>query len=485
MTDPSGRWCPSLSKKQVEVWNDTRRHLLLSGPRLCGKSIVAVHKVIKHCWLTPNARAGIFVKSTKVGISGVWSDLIDYAIPLWIEELGEQGFRVIEGPAIRGDTRQRFIKIANVHGGESEITLNSLHHGESVVEKMKGTRWSALFFDEIDVYDTPEVFEISVLQLRSIGLAYNKHLWIGTCNPHEEGQDHWLYKKWWVDPYDEKLDAKDRATFGLYEFNLLDNIFLKEEEISRLKSTYANDPDSFKRFVEGKWVADLRTCIFAGAFMPLQHVKGSIDDGTIILPTDRCTEIITGWDLGNRNHSVTFMEHVVHGAGDYYAILDEVCHINEDISIETMTLEVVAKMRELEALFGKKLKFKSWSDKNAFDYRSSVDARDHILVHTYSKGEIELIGCPKGPNSVPARIALTRQLLIQKRLYISAHCLGTVEMFKKLSKGKTKGDHIRRDKAGHIHRFDSLSYALFGENIEEIDQSLRPKLSERATAFTL
>lgn len=481
--DVNGRWYPPLAIKQLEVYNDRRRHLLLSGPRLCGKSIVAIHKILKHAYLVANARVGIFVKSTKVGISGVWSDLVDYALPLWIEELEHEGFRIIEGPAIRGDTRQRFVKISNVHGGESEITLNSLHHDDSVVEKMKGTRWSALMFDEVDIYTSPEVFEISVLQLRAIGLPYHQHLWIGTANPPEDGQEHWLYRRWFVDVYDEKIDEADRKTFGLFEFSLFDNPYLKPEEISRLKATYINDPQAYDRFVNGRWVADIRTSHFAGAFLQNQHVRGSTDEGTIILPSD--AQVYVGWDLGSRNHAVVFMQRTTHGSGDYWSVIDEISHIDGDVSIESVTLEVVAKMRELEELVGKKLRFKHWSDKSAFDYRSTIDAKEQALVSRYSNGEIELIGAPKGPNSVAARIALTRQLLIQKRLYVSAHCLGIVEMFKKLSKGKTKADPIKRDKAGHIHRFDALSYVLIGEHIDEIDQSLRPKLIERPKNFCL
>lgn len=482
--DINGRYYPALSPRQIEVYNDRRRHLLLTGPRLCGKTIVAVHKIIKHCYLVDNARAGIFVKSTKVGVSGVWSDLCDYAIPLWCSELEQEGFKIVEGPAIRGDTRQRFIRISNIHGGVSEISLNSLHHDESVVEKMKGTRWSALYFDEVDVYESPEVFEISVLQLRAIGVPYNQHLWLGTANPPEEGQEHWLYRRWFVDTQDERIDKSDRESFGLYEFTLFDNPYLKPEEIARLKATYINDPQAYDRFVNGKWVADIRKAHFAGAFLQNQHVRGSIDEGTIILPSDT-SMVYVGWDMGSRNHAVSFLQRTTHSEGDYWAVLDEISYIDTDTSVESLTIEVVAKMRELDKLAGKPLKYKHWSDTSAFDYRSTIDGAEQALVLRYSKGEIELLGAPKGPHSVAARIALTRQLLIQKRLYISANCVDTIEMFKKLSKGKTKAEPIKRDKTGHIHRFDALSYVLIGEHIDEIDQSFRPKLIERPKNFCL
>lgn len=471
-----------MSPKQVEVFNDPRQRMLLSGPRLCGKSIVAIHKVIKHAWMYNDDRVGIFVKSVKTGKTGVWDDLLTYALPEWVAGLGEEGFEVVH-QGQDGATRMLYVKIRNMHGGLSEIQLHPLHHQDSVSEKMKGSRFGALLFDEVDVYENPEVFRVAVLQLRQIGLPDEKHLWLGTCNPAGDDQ-HWLYKTFWTDLLDETRDADYRAMFKCYEFSLKDNPFIKEARWQELRETYKDDPDMYKRYVEGQWVPDARAIHFAGAFRAAFHVRGDPQKGECIIPTDTCEELLVGWDIGDRYHAVIFQEKVISPLGEYYTVLDYVVHLGEDTSIETLTHEVLGKMDELNMLAGKKLRFKHWSDRSAFDrYRSAADARDHILVSQYSNGNINLIGCPKPPGSVAARLGLVRQLLVGNRLFVSVNCTPVVDMFRKLTRGKTKGELIRRD--NYIHIFDALSYTLYGENIDQIESNLRPKIGSSNELFSI
>lgn len=484
MLDINGRWYPRLSPKQIEVYNDNRVHILLSGPRVCGKTIVAIHKIIRHAWLNQNDRVGIFVKSTKIGKTGVWDDLANYAIPEWEAGMADEGFKVTVPPSVDGATRMHYLRISNRHGGESEIQLHPLHFEDGVSEKLRGSRFGCIFFDELDNYDNPEVFNISDMQLRQIGLPESKHLWLATCNP--AGDDsHWIHAKWYVDKFDETIDKSYRDTFALYDFKLADNIFLQPETITKLKMAYKNDPAMYDRYINGLWVPDLRSVIFAGTFLEGQHVKGDAVEGTIIIPTEHCYEIVVGWDIGDRNHAVTFLEHVITTKGDYWAVIEEISHIGEDVSIEALTYEVLAKMAEIRALANKpKLQFKHWSDRSAFDrYRSAADAKDHILVNRYSGGDITLMGCPKPPGSVQARLGLVRQLLVEKRLFFSAHCLDSIMMMKRLSKGKTKAEPIKRD--AHIHRFDAMSYVLYAELIDEIEESMRPNLKQRPEPFSL
>lgn len=479
MRDSNGRWYPRLAPKQVEVFNDTHQRVLLSGPRWCGKSIVALHKIIKHAWMYPNDRVGIFVKSTKIGKTGVWDDLVSYALPEWVEGLADEGFKIIR-QGQDGTTRMHYVVIANQHGGESEIQLHPLHHQDSVAEKMKGSRFGALLFDEIDNYDNPDVFKISVLQLRQIGLANDKHLWLATCNPAGD-ESHWLYQKFWIDCNDPARDPIYRAMFRTFEFKLYDNPFVEEAKWQELRETYKDDPEMYQRYVEGKWVPDHRNIHFAGAFRAAYHIRGNALEKSGLVPSETCAELLVGWDIGDRNSAVVFLEKVLSGAGYYFTVLDEVSHLKEDISIQVLVAEVMSKMEELRSLCpNNKVKFIHWSDRSAFDrYRSAADARDHILVNQFSDGAITLVGCPKPPGSVQARISLTRQLLIGERLFVSATVPGIIDMFKKLTRGKTKGELIRRD--DYIHRFDAMSYALYGESIHEIEDNMRPKLGSRAS----
>lgn len=495
--DANGQWYPNLSPKQLIAYNDMTRYQLLSGPRISGKTVVGVHKMIRHAWLNDNARVGLFVKSTKIGKVGAWDDTLTYALPEWCGTakepddpdydpgLSEEGFRITFGPAVDGATRLHYIRIANRHGGTSEIQLHSLHHDDSADEKLKGSRFSMFFFDEVDVYESEEVFNLAILQLRMIGMPYDKHCWIGTCNP--AGDDsHWLYKKFYLDPLDLTRKESYRKSFSLHEFKLSDNIYLSDEAVTNLKETYAGDPLMYDRYINGLWVPDMRRSFFGDVFRETTHVKGNSQEGTIILPTDDCAEIYIGVDPGDVNHAAVFLERVNSLEGEYWTVLDEISHIKEDVSIEMLTYEITQKMDELSRLCKKPPRFKVWMDASVFDrYRASAGVKDSMLFYKFSGGRIEPIGCPKGPGSVLARVALVRQLLVQRKLFLSVHCRGTIEALKKLQRGRTKGEPILREKQGHIHRFDALSYALFGEMMDQLQDAMRPKVGAVAEAFSL
>lgn len=488
--DLHGQWYPPMSPKQLEVYSDNRKHILLSGPRLCGKTLAACHRVIKHAWQHESDRVGIFVRTTKLGKLGVWDDLLSYALPIWSGEgnpddpdydpgLKEEGFRVVAS-GVDGSTRMAYIRITNCHGGLSELQLHSLSCDDNVTEKLKGSRFGALFFDELDNHDNEEVFRVSTLQLRQINLPESRHLFIATTNPAGD-TGHWVYQTWWVAPNDPTRDERYRKSFGLHEFKLSDNPYLHQDTLTKLRETYRNDPALYDRYVNGLWVPDTRTTHFAGAFREGLHVLGDKENN--ILPSEHCSEVLVGWDLGDSNNAIIFMEHVTNTAGnDYWAVLDEIVHIGEHISVEELTYEVLETMEALEKYLGRRVAFKHWSDRSAFDrYRSAADARDHILVNQFSKGKIQLIGCPKPPHSVKARVALVRQLLVGDKIYVSHHCERIISMFKRLSKGKTKGETIKRD--AHIHPFDAMSYAIYGESISELENSLRPDIGNRATGL--
>lgn len=465
--DTRGNWYPPLSPKQILAYNDNATFLLMSGPRYCGKSIVGLHKAVKHAFSLPNARVGIFLRSTKVGKTGIWSDLIRTIIPIWEENLSDDGFQVTVREHQAGDTRMTFTRIKNIHGGESEIQLHSVHHDEDLEDRFKSTSFSMQLFDELDVYTTSDIFLISKQQLRLPGIPFSKHQWIGICNPPEDGTDSWIYTRWYVDALDKSRPESFRNQYNHYDFTLADNIFGDPLMIENLKQDYLSDPEKYDRFVLGKWTASSGNSIFAGAFRSNFHIRGDGKD-TTILPSEKCTEIIVGSDIGDVNHAVTFLEHVHTPQGDYWTVLDEIYYIKQDISLEMLTYEMLAKMQNLEKLADRKLNFVHWSDRSAVDsYRAASDAPDHILVHRFSNGQIQLQGCPKTPKSISLRISLLRRLLTQNKIFISGNCTAHVEMLKKLKKGTRVVDPIKRNDP-YKHPFDSLTYALYGELIDDL-----------------
>ncbi len=66
-----------------------------------------------------------------------------------------------------------------------------------------------------------------------------------------------------------------------------------------------------------------------------------------------------------------------------------------------------------------------------------------------------------------ARVALIKQLLKQKRLFVSANCKAIRRMFKELKKGNDEVNYVVQDENKHI--FDALSYPIFMECAEELE----------------
>ena len=145
--DASGCWYPSISPKQLEIFNCTKRYLLVSGPRYSSKTIGVLHRLVRHCWETKGGRVGIFCKTIRNAKSGVWSDLIDLIVPEWEQNLA--GFKVTVPPKVDGVTKMHFMRVSNMHGNETEIQLHSLDVDHDIEEKIKGTRFSLIFFSEL------------------------------------------------------------------------------------------------------------------------------------------------------------------------------------------------------------------------------------------------------------------------------------------------------------------------------------------------
>ena len=475
--DASGCWYPSISPKQLEMFNCTKRYLLVSGPRYSSKTIGVLHRLVRHCWETKSGRVGIFCKTIRNAKSGVWSDLVDLIVPEWEENL--DGFRVTVAPKVDGVTKMHYMRVANMYGNETEIQLHSLDVDHDIEEKVKGTRFSLIFFSELSNFKDSCVFSISKGQLRLPGLAYTAHQWIGDTNPAEEGTNSWIYKLWYDEPHkDDHPDPEYADQFKIIEAMIDDNPYLSEYDKKDLIATFRGDPELFDRYVLGKWTASSTNAHFGKVFKFDTHVVGSANspiesDWDVILPTGGCTELIGGWDLGDRNHAFHIMEKVDTLNGTRWTILDELVVLQQDVSLEDFTGEALDKIEKLEKHIGRKVRWTHWSDTSSMiRYRATANTYDHRVVAAASGGRINLIGAPKFAGSVRQRVKLLKDLLMQNRLHISANCFRTVEMFRYLRKGRSIGQYVINDR--NKHSFDSLSYALIGEMSADLEISSDP-----------
>lgn len=463
-----GYWQPNLSQKQVEIANCRKRYLLVSGPKKSGKTLGCCHRAMRHLWDTDRARAALFTRTKTVAKEGgVWNDIIDIVMPEWLG--ANMGMRLITPPKLDAQTRQAYFEVSNRHGTKSRMSLNSLDYDMDIESVARGKRWSLVWFNELSNFKNRRVFDITIDQLRCVHLGYDDHQWMGDTNPDDEGEENWIYKLWYQERIDENHQSPAfRNDLHLIEVMIHDNPFLSDRERENLIATFKYDPDLYDRYIRGIWTSSTRDSHFSDVFRPGFHIVGDTsskneEDWEVLLPESECDTLISGWDLGSINHSITLIEPARIDDTTVYKVLDERVHIGENIGLELVVREAMEMFKKWEDLIGRPIIWRHWSDKNAFDaYRPAAELYDYQLVYKFSEGKIGLLAAPKFHYSIPARINLTRRLFHTERLLISARCFRTISMVRSIKKGRRSSDAIDRT-SPHKHPFDSMTYPLLAE----------------------
>lgn len=496
-----GYWFPELSPKQLAIYNSYCRYTLASGPKKSGKTWATLHRIVRHAVETPRARIGMFAKTVKNAKSGgIWNDMTEIILPEWLEagqtRYTTSGSDKVPGPKQDAQTRMMYFKIENAYGGQSEFQLHSIDNENEVEAIAKGTRFSCFYFSELSNFRNRMVFDITSDQLRMPKLDFKDHLWIADTNPADDGEDSWIFSIWWkLMNKREKNKAEEFLCSNLHlvEVMIEDNPYLTPEERADLYARFAHSPDLFKRYIEGKWVRASENAIFHSQFSDELHVLGdatSIDtrDWEVIQPNDHCIRLISGWDLGDKFHSAHIIDSFEGENGKCYAVLDEICQLDKEaqVGLTEFCEWFLARYKfwmnylfpEADDVKRGMFEWTHWSDNAALsNWRAGAETYDKNLVYKYTDGEVMLMGAPKFPGSIAKRINLCKILLFEQRLVISANCKHTIEMFKSLRAGT--GAQLIEKSQIHRHVFDSLSYALSGEEpfllMQEISEVNREK----------
>jgi hypothetical protein len=509
-----GMWVPKMFDRQFDIFNASKRSILAAGPRKSGKTWGVLHKLMRHAWETDGARVAMFSKTLKNSKDGgTWDDMHKIVIPEWVSSGIVDcngipfGYTTVTaeghpGPKVDGQTRTPFFRIRNKFGGESEFKLFSLDFDDDIEAKIKEQRFSAIYFSELDKFKSRKVLAIALPQLRMPHLRRDQQFWIADTNPSEDGEDSWIYAVWFLErnmaysdyvgyakrqgqrPMPEDVFTEFKAGLELIEITPEENVFLDPAEIMELKSTYAYDDDLYARYVEGKWVLGKGAAgrHFSGYFNEKIHVAGDVtsenpEEHITILPDTSSFELITGFDLGETNHAAAIIDKVGHREKAHYRIIDELVTISQEVSIREFTEVFMVMLQKLDKLAnrinerGELVEYRTernWSDRSSIEkYSATADTYPHLEVHAASAGRIFLAGVPKGPGSVRQRVRILKRLLAERRFAVSAHCVATIEMLKKLRKGSSELDYVVPDK--HKHIFDAITYALLMEMSDDLE----------------
>lgn len=476
--DPSGVWYPPINLKQLEIFDDHHRYLLVHGPRKSGKTIGILHKVLRHAFDVNGAMVAIVCKTIKnAKSSGVWTLLTNLILPTWERDC--YGFSIVEGPKTTGDTKLSFVKIRNRHGTVSEIQCHSLEYSAEVEAKFKGGAYSMFWLSELDQYCDEYAFHIICDAMRVF--AYEVCQIICDCNPPDSGPNNWIhdlffkFKDKTQQPEDPSEDEFFRNGIGRIWVRIEDNPQLDPREKQELVSRYKKTPSLYNRFILGIWEEHITGGHFSEVYDESIHVCGRADglpeERERLVPTPQAQMLLTGWDVGeSQNHSFHIIEKIIDEDPTNrrrivrFSVLDELVVIRTRISVRAFVEEALEKMNQWEKYQNKtnriNLRWRHWSDSSAFVYRSGANTTDAAIVAEASDGRILLDAAPKYRNSNRDKVKLLWQLLYEERIHVSAQLSVTRNMFKNLREG-TSGEYVRED--DHKHPFDSLSYPILAE----------------------
>ena len=497
--DPEKKlWLPPLNMKQMEIFDDFHRYLLVHGPRKSGKTYGIVNKVIRHAFDVEFAIFAIVCKTIKNAKSaGVWV-LLERMLNIWAGRggsggrklPGQPGFQIVEGPKTTGDSKMSFVRIRNRYGGISEIQCHSLEHSSEVEAKFKGPAYSGFWLSEFDQYCDEHAFGIMCDALRAPDVAYDHHQIICDLNPPDTGTNNWIHDQWFkfkdnVPKEDDGLQEL-RDAYHRILVSIDDNPQLDPRERKDLEARYRKRKKLYNRFYLGLWEQDITDGHFSDVWDEETHVVGNadgpVDTWEVIIPASTCTELLCGWDIGEKkSHSFHIIEKVMTEEPVSkrlvvgFRVLDELVVVNQFVSVEEFTLQCMKKMEFWEAWQKRQgiqaISWRHWSDTSAFERRASANTTDAAIVYATSGGRINLRGAPKYRDSNRDKVNLLWQFLHSKRLHVSAQLFKTRAMFAMLRADpeNATSKYVKRD--DHKHPFDSLSYPIMAEAPNDMIQS--------------
>lgn len=469
----NGVWYPSRAEKQQKIFDCAHRYTLIHGPRKTGKSTGIQHKVFRWLVQTENASVGIFSRTTRNGKQGVWKALIGDIYRSW-NAMGMTEW--VKEPGYEMDTKMAFFRLRNQYGGYSECQLHSINYDENAEELLKDSTFTHIYMVEADRFDRKS-FNALQMTLRSASVPYERQQFILDCNPPEEGEDHWLH--------DVFFKAKGETSMEQWKLlheqisvSIDENPFLNEIQKQEIYRTYQHDKILLDRYYYGKWVRGLDNSAFSDVFMPNFHIVGEFDankresEMELLRPSTGSYVMDVGLDVGDVNTAVSFGCPRIDGHWIAYDIVDEIVYLKDRVTLDELTVEIMAHMDKWDEYFEKILKTKKpqwrfWSDPSSLKFKGAIGGTEAQLMELRSNGRIMMQGVYKAPGTVLKRLDLMKRMLFEERIFFSAKCFRHIEMLRNLRRGLSQ-THIIDRGSDYKHVFDSVTYMLQGAMPEEI-----------------
>lgn len=485
-------WRPRLNPKQRQGMLSRCAFKLLHGPRASGKSVGALHELVEHAFLNPDALCVIAVKEVAMGTDGgAWQKLLLDVLPVWAhgnqEPLNikvngkwernpnfgrptDEGIGIAYKEGFDAQTHRPLIWIQNRFGGWSKVILISLPVSGQVQSKIKGKEPSFIFVDEAQTLEDSGYFTFLVQQLGRAARCLTEQIIVYACNP--DAPEHWVYKKFFLDPVNEETGEwnPDYLTLQIPFEENIENVALTY--YNKLIEATRNDPIEKARMIDGIWIAKpLGKAIFGGSVVE-GHFIGDAAKNRGLSPVPNHPVIIS-YDLGAAHSSLHFIQivPVLKRERPWKLILEELNFVGTYMKYSALVPILIKRMQYFEELNGGPLKWVHISDNSAFNqYRAKDGSYDCWDVENISKSYVEkhkldprfiikMIECPKGPGSIEARVRLLIDYLEDDEIRLSATCVKTREMMMNLV-ADDRHAYKPKESSPLVHPFDSLTYGL-------------------------
>lgn len=476
-------WSPRLTPSQQILFDSDALYILCWGEKGGAKTYGCLSKMVKHCYENRNALGLVLVKVKSMANKGGALDKLMYEVlPDWKNGLG------LHHSDIKQDTQHNeFVWIQNQYGGWSMIVFASAPHAYQLRERIRGYEPSIVFVDELTSTDSDLYFTAVAAQLGRRPLVEGKQQYLGACNP--EGESHWVYKKWFEEPFDEDTELWD-PDFEKIHFLIEENrANLQAGYLESLAKIYRNDPTESARMIEGVWRdKPSGEGIFVGFFDPTRHMYPLDEelrpkkDEFIIPHTDY--PMIIGLDPGSVYNTFIFEQRLPLDGRLKWVFFDEIVILKRQIKYADLVPLVMRRIVWWRKTVGFEVPQVWISDDNAFNvYRASTGSFDVLTIERIYEANREKYGlekmrvrkCPKFNGSVKARVTTARNCLAQDEAIVSSKCLHMKRMFEQLrSTPQKSGQPYDPDladmpmRSDHLHVFDGATYPMLAASIAPI-----------------
>jgi hypothetical protein len=489
-----GEWFPPMGAAGKEIFHCYKKFMLAHGERGSGKTFACLHKLVRHLYDNDGAMACITVVTRSSAIlGGAWTKL-QKVLHIWQDGIGLEG----EGKGGEivfkmDDGRNRFAWIKNSHGGWSMVFLKSMQHADQIKERVKGMEFSFFFFDELTETDDERYFTDTIQQLGRLPGIYPQQF-LGACNPPDEGEDHWVYGRFFTgfDDPNSKIPKK-RKDYGVFHVPMTENVFMdnKDEYIATVMEACRNDPTAYDRLILGVWTRKpTGKGLFSEYWRRALHARGSIEKQQYIIPSGTVIDI--GYDIGSANTGIVFEERLQTRKGELTSWFDEIVLVEKYIPIPQVAPMLLGRMNYWCGRTKRPLFFNHIGDSASFDQMrpdGSYDARkleeevlkelkahperypylNHVMYENPDAPEAErkfrekpvrMRPCEKPDGSVMARVKMLISRLQAELIVVSARCVRVIEMFENIPQHPEKPYHPVPT-SRHKHAFDAGSYPVY------------------------